>query len=358
VLFRRHATSLPLPDPIPTDAPLVALEGLLGLLSLQGDRDRRLLVAYLATALLPQIARPILLAIGPMGAGKTTIHRLVKRLLDPAVPESIRLDRDTLLKASGAQVLLLDNTSHLSERQADELCRLVTGEADAKRQLYTDDTLIAIELRRAILLNAVSTPTDRADLLDRVLALELTRIPDRHRRPEGEVWAMLERDHARWLGALAALLRAALALAPELAAAALPRLADWGRYAAAVYAAAGWRDQGETGAALFIRDWQVNVRAQHQVTLDANALALAIDALMVTRDRYVGTPLEMLRLLVIEADALGLDRRGDRTWPRDPRWLWRRLAPILPVLTALGLEITQERSNVRRGIVIERTGRR
>ena len=118
-----------------------------------------------------------------MGAGKTTIQRLLKRLVDPTAPETVRFDpRDFLQKASHAYLVMLDNQNTVPEWAADTLCRLVTGEADSKRRLYTDDEDVIIELRRAVLLNGINVPTDRGDVLDRSLVVELERIPDGERR--------------------------------------------------------------------------------------------------------------------------------------------------------------------------------
>ena len=80
----------------------------------------------------------------------------------------------TYIAAPGAAAMLAD-------WGADLLCRLCTGEGDAKRRLYTDDDTVVVELKRAILLNAINVPSDRADVLDRTLALELVQ-SDRFRR--------------------------------------------------------------------------------------------------------------------------------------------------------------------------------
>src|SRR5918992_532804 len=85
---------------------------------------------------------------------------------------------------------------------AATLCRLVTGEADSKRRLYTDDEDVIIELRRAILLNGINVPTDRGDVLDRSLVVELERIPDGERRTEEELWELFKAEHPKLLGAL------------------------------------------------------------------------------------------------------------------------------------------------------------
>jgi ABC-type glutathione transport system ATPase component len=60
-----------------------------------------MLRAYTVTVPLPHIPRPMLQTTGVMGSGKTTAGRVVKRLLDPSVPETVRADgREFLQKAS------------------------------------------------------------------------------------------------------------------------------------------------------------------------------------------------------------------------------------------------------------------
>jgi hypothetical protein len=110
VRFRRYSNLGILPDPIPDGT----LDDLLKRLPLKTDVDRRLMKAYITTGPLPHIPRPILLLTGPQGATKSTTHRLIKRVLDPGRPESIRLDpREVIQKASHCQVALFDNLSHL-----------------------------------------------------------------------------------------------------------------------------------------------------------------------------------------------------------------------------------------------------
>jgi len=184
VLFRRYPNLKPLPDPQPGGD----VKALAGYANLKTNRDKRLFIAYAVTAPLPHVGRPILNASGAMGSGKTTIGRVLKRLLDPTAPETVRLDpRDFLQKASHAYFVMLDNQNTVPEWAADTLCRLVTGEADSKRRLYTDDEDVIVELRRVVLLNGINVPTDRGDVLDRSLVVELERIPDGERKTEEEL---------------------------------------------------------------------------------------------------------------------------------------------------------------------------
>jgi hypothetical protein len=237
VPFRRYANLKALPDPEAGGS----LKELDELVNLKCERDRRLFKAYLVTLPLEHVGRPIFNASGAMGSGKTTIQRLMNRLLDPTAPETVRFDpRDFLQKAMHAYTVMLDNQNTIPEWAADTLCRLVTGEADSKRRLYTEDEDFIIELRRAVLLNGINVPTDRGDVLDRSLVVEQERIPDGDRRTEEQIWELFAREHPGVLGALADILSKAIALKPSIKLSRRTRLADWGEYAAAAYEVMGW----------------------------------------------------------------------------------------------------------------------
>src|SRR5688500_7524850 len=157
---------------------------------------------------------------------------------------------------------MLDNQNTIPEWGADTLCRLVSGEADSKRRLYTDDEDVIIELRRAVILTGINVPTDRGDVLDRSLGVELERIPDGERETEEELWELFEAEHPKLLGALLDTPAKAITLKASLKLSRRPRLADWGEYAASVYEVMGW------GAETFLGDWDDVVKVQNQATLD------------------------------------------------------------------------------------------
>jgi hypothetical protein len=341
VLFRRYPNLKALPDPEAGGS----LDGLLSLVNLKTERDRRLFTAYAVTVPLPHVGRPILSASGPMGSGKTTAGRAIKRLWDPTAPETVRYDpRDFLQKASHCFVPMLDNLSTLPDSAADTLCRLVTGEADSKRKLYTDDEDIIIELRRAVILNGINAPTDRGDVLDRSLVVELERIPDAERRTEEEMWAAFEREHPALLGAALDVLAKAIARKPSLQLPRRPRLADWGEYAAAVFEVMGW------GADTFLKDWDEVVKVQNRATLDGSPVAQAVIRFMEDRDSYRGTSTELHKKLEAVAEDIGVSVARDKAWPKSARWLWRRIQEVVPLLVAASIEAV--RSEEKRGTVI------
>lgn len=353
VLFRRYPNLKPLPDPVgyernrpgesersgvPEDQSVAsgAFGVLQDLVNLKSERDRRLFAAYLCTTPLPHIPRPILNAAGPMGSGKTTLGRICKRAVDPTAPETVRYDpRDILQKAAHAHAVMFDNLSSLSDAAADTLCKLVTGEADSKRRLYTDDEDVIVELRRLIILNGISIPTDRGDVLDRSLVVELERIPDDARRTEEELWRLFDEEHPRLLGAIFDTLAMAIKLKPFIKLSRRPRLADWGEYAAAVYEALGW------GAETFLADWEDVVKAQNQSTLDGSPVAQAVIKFMEEHAEWSGSSSELHKKLETVAEGLGVSVTRDKEWPKSARWLWRRVKEVLPLLAASGIEASR-----------------
>jgi hypothetical protein len=345
VLFRRYVNMRTLPDPEAGGS----LEVLNELVNLKSERDRRLFKAYLVTLPLEHVGRPIFNASGAMGSGKTTIQRLIKRLLDPTAPETVRFDpRDFLQKAMHAYIVMLDNQNTIPEWAADTLCRLVTGEADSKRRLYTDDEDVIIELRRAVILNGINAPTDRGDVLDRSLVVELERIPDAGRKTEEQLWERFGEEHPKLLGTLFDVLSRAIALKPSIKLSRRPRLADWGEYAAAVYEVMGW------GAETFLRDWDEIVKVQNQATLDGSPVAQAIIRFMEDKEEYSASSSEMHSKLKVVAAQLGVDVDRDKAWPKSARWLWRRIKEVLSLLVAAGIEASRDRDESAKQITLRK----
>jgi hypothetical protein len=345
VLFRHYMNLKALPDPEAGGS----LDVLDGLINLKSERDRRLFKAYLVTLPLEHVGRPIFNASGAMGSGKTTIQRLIKRLLDPTAPETVRFDpRDFLQKAMHAYIVMLDNQNTIPEWASDTLCRLVTGEADSKRRLYTDDEDFIIELRRAALWNGINVPTDRGDVLDRSLVVELERIPDGVRKTEEQIWELFAKEHPRLLGALFDMLSQAIALKPSIKLSRRPRLADWGEYAAAVYEVMGW------GAEQFLSDWDEIVKVQNRSTLDGSPVAQAIIKFMEDRESFEGSSTELHKKLEAVAEDIGVSVIRDKAWPKSARWLWRRILEVVPLLVGVGIEASRERDEAGTTIALRR----
>lgn len=222
----------------------------------------------------------------------------------------------------------------------------MTGEADSKRRLYTDDEDVIVELKRTVLLNGISLPTDRGDVLDRSLVVELTRIPDGERRTEEEMWERFQSEHAKLLGAVFDLLAQAIERRPSVDLPRRPRLADWGEYAAAIYEVMGW------GVETFLSDWAEIVDVQNRSTLDGSPVAQAVIQIMRDRAEYVGASAELHSILQGVVEARGMAR--DKAWPKSSTWLWRRIKEVLPLLAAAGIEAHRDRHETGSTITLRR----
>jgi hypothetical protein len=235
VMFRRVANLKDLPDPERGGS----LDLLDAFITAQEDRDHRLAKAWLVLAPLADVNRPILLAHGPQGSTKSSVQRVVKNIIDPARPTTLKLrEKDFEQNINKAFIPFFDNISTITDYMTDELSKAVTGAGNAVRKLYEDDEDVIREYKRAMLLNGLIIPTEKADLIDRILPVALKRIPKEERETERRMQALFEERHPKLLGAVLDALSGALAYHEEVRG--LPRLADWAEYAIALYKHLDW----------------------------------------------------------------------------------------------------------------------
>src|SRR5215210_5061008 len=335
VYFRAVKNLKGLPDPTSGGK----LEDVAKWVNLKTDRDRRLFLAYITLATVPHVQRPILQATGVMGAGKSTASRIVKRMLDPTASEAVTVDRrDFLQKAAHCYILMLDNQNSLPEWFLDTLCRLVTGESDSKRVLYSNDEDLVWSMQRAVLLNGINPPTDRGDVQERTLPIELERLAARKRLAEDDFWMQFSLKQPELLGAIFDALAGALKERHRVKLAEPPRLVDWGLYAAALYKSQGW------GVQTFEEDWGSVEKAQQQGTMDGSIVAQAVIFYMKDKDRVELSAAKLHAAIRDHAeDALNLS--ADKTWPKTGRTLWKRIREVTPLLETHGIRAYRSSSN-------------
>jgi hypothetical protein len=336
VMFRRVANLKDLPDPERGGS----LELLDAFITAQEDRDHRLAKTWLALALLADINRPILLAHGPQGSTKSSVQRVLKNIIDPGRPETLKLrEKDFEQNINKAFIPFFDNISTVSDYMADELSKAVTGAGNAVRKLYANDEDVIREYKRAVLLNGLVIPTEKADLIDRILPVALRRVPKEERKTETRMDALFKERHPKLLGAVLDALSGALAHHEEVEG--LPRLAAWAEYAIALYKHLGWG--GHDG---FMDDWAVVEEGQHETTLEASVLAQAVVAVVDEHGDITRSPKAMLELLRNAARSEGLETDGrDNDFPGSVTWLSKRLVPQIPTLEANRIKVEDGREN-------------
>ena len=341
VLFRRT----PLTGPLPVPARGGTLEELRELLNVT-DESWPEIVGFLVAAFLPNIPHPILLLSGLQGTGKSSAARLLVQLVDPSAAP-LRSEPRTLdqwqIAASGSWVVVIDNLSSIPGWLSDAICRAATGDGMVKRQLYTDSGLAVLSFRRVVVLTSIDAGALRGDLGERLLLVDLERIPDAGRRTEEEIDALFSEKRPRLFGACLDALAAVLAKLPRVRPGRLPRMADFGRVLAAADAA------GITSEALDrFRHQQARIAAE---VIDADSFGMALVELVRRRNRWQGTATELLAALSPDG------QKPPHEWPKS-NGVAGRIKRLVPALQSQGIKvhIPKERSSKGRIITLENSG--
>lgn len=292
------------------------------------DEDASLVIAWILSALRTGKPYPVLILQGEQGTGKSTITKLVRSLCDPsAVPmKSIpKEERDLLVSAANNHVIALDNLSGLQGWQSDMICRVATGGGFAARTLYTDADETAYYLQRPVILNGIDDLATRGDLASRALVIPLRPLGD-NRISESELERKWEAARPRIFGALLDALACALKSADTVKLKHKPRMLDFALWSTAAL--------GDKFEAAYIG----NQESLIDESLNASPLATAVQALMMVRDQWQGSPADLL------AELGNHDKQGARNgqaWPQAPRGLTNSLRRLAPHLRHIGIELEQ-----------------
>lgn len=324
------------------------LDKVLQYVNLVNPRDRVLLQVFLVACLVPDIPHPLLLLMGEKGAAKSTLARIIKKLVDPADEELLSLSQGQnelgLLLAKN-YVASFDNLDGMQNWQSDLLAKAVTGGGMTKRKLFTDDEEIILKFKRVIVLNGINPAVTRSDLLDRTIPLMLERIPKEKRKEEGEFWREFEKDRPYIFGAMLDVLVEAKQIYPHVKLTELPRMADFCRWGWAIAEAMGIG--GKTFLAMY---WEA-IEHQNEVAIDHHPIAFAIRVFMEGKPDWEGSPSGLLDELEMTADSEKIDKKA-RSWPKAAQSLTKRLKEIKSNLADIGITFLETRTGASRFIVL------
>ncbi len=359
VRFARSISALPLPMPVRG----ASLEPLGELLNVDAD-GLKICIGWLVSAFSPTGPYPTLVTLGQHGTGKTTLLRILRRLLDPNSADVCSFpptERDLLVSVQRCWMPLFDNLSSISDELSDALCRMSTGGSMVLRTLFTDSDETVLTALRPVGLSGITEIVTRADLMDRcvfALTQPLTKFVE-----EKVLWAKVDALAPSLLGALLDVVVAILRLQAEEGPAPLPgewRMADFVRLLSFAEAALGWPE----GA--FAEAYAANRRGAILMVVEANPLASALvtfmqetyyaaDGTKQTRKKkpWIGTSTDLHPVL---ANLAGAGAASVPGWPRSPNALGKALPRVVPPLAAIGLQVTTHRTATERTIRLEWDG--
>ena len=314
-----------------------------------------LVCACLLSAMTDRGSAPILSFMGGQGTSKTSSTRGFQRLVDPrggalrAVPKK---EEDLAVAARNAWVVSYDNVSRISPEFSDGLCRLATGASFTTRTYYTNGEETIIKARRPVILNSIVDVVNRADLLDRTVAVQLLKITEDKRLEESVFWPRFEEARPRLLGAALTALSGALARWDDTRPERPPRLADFYHLAQA----AG--DALPGGTAAFDEAWAAMQGAAIQSALEASPIGAPLLSLLEAQSTKTWkAPAAQLLRDLNACRAAGF--REHDTWPQTPQGLVHALRRLAPALEAVGwhleLGVRDSKTTHERLVVIVRT---
>ena len=262
-----------------------------GFLPALNDADWLLLLAWMTAAYYPAFPRPILCLVGPAGSGKTTLARVLRRLLDPSRLEFLSLAGEIHLAAmlAGHALPVFDNLGAVAPRYANLFCRAVTGDGALRPRAGGSQRVFPYRL--PILTTSLELPSRAADWLDRSLVLPLPA-PQAGWRPESGFWMHFYRLHAYLLGSVLDLVCRTLArYNPASAESFVWRMADFVNWGVALTHALG-RPADDFHAALALQQ-----RRKSELALDEEPLAQALRDLLAQQPHWHGSVQELHQLI-------------------------------------------------------------
>jgi hypothetical protein len=313
------------------------------------DADFPLLVGWMTAALRPAGPYPVLVLGGEQGSAKSTLARVVRRLIDPNAAPLRGLpatQQDFMIQARNSWVLTYDNVRSISRSISDVCCRTATGGGFSTRALHSNDDETLFEVERPVIFTGIDEFATSSDLVDRCVFLHLPAIADIERRLEEAFWSDFDADCPFLLGALLSAVAGGLKMLPSTVLPALPRMADFGRWGEAVNRALG----GEPGA--FLKRYNDNRRAACEAALDDCPVAEALHQMAmagVLEGRCEATASGLLRTL---ATYTSPNVTRSAQWPKTPRTLSCKLRRMAPQLRLIGITVNFNRIDRNRIITL------
>jgi hypothetical protein len=342
VRFVRAKGMLPLPEPVkggPDD--LEILRGLLNIGDSEvGERNWRLVCAWLVQAFNPKGPYPVLTVLGPQGSAKSTAQKILRNIVDSSsVPlrSAPRDEHNLYIDASSGWVIALDNMGSLPGWLSDALCRLATGGGFSTRRLYTDQDQILFSALRPTAVNGIGDVIARPDLLDRALIINLPPIPREARKLERVLEAEVEQIKPQVLGALFSAVSAGLIERDSVVLESKPRMADFAVWGVATEEALG----GAPGS--FMAAYSASQDEAVETALESWPVAEVVCRFAAKyqgeENAWAGTPTELLHNVndMVEDDAL----KRSKDWPKQANKLTEQLNRLESSLVEVGVYVVR-----------------
>lgn len=351
-IFTRHTNSLPQTTPNQNYSKDV-IEQFINLFNIYDHKKRLLLLVYIVSLFIPEIAKPILILRGSKGAAKTTAFELIKKIVDPSVVDTLFFPKemgDLIQTIDHNYISFFDNIYSIREEISDILCRVVTGTGFSKRRLYTDDESISYNFKRPIGLNGINLASVKPDFLDRSLMIELERIPKEKRRKDEDVKTEFKDLLPDFLGWIFDTLVKVLGYKNEnqdkINLKELPRMAEFAEYGEIISRCIGYVENE------FINVYSENIKSQNEEVIESSVIAKIIVTFMEDKSRWEGSATELYSVLTNFAEDNNERLIRTKSWPNAANAMSRRINELASTLKDEGIDILHKYDNKRKSRII------
>lgn len=311
-------------------------------INIKSKNDWLLFLTFVISAFIPDFPKPLLLLVGAPGAGKSTLMKLTKQLVDPSLIDGIGQIRNCesiIRPASKHALLYFDNISYVNQDISDTLCGVATGTSLVNRKMYTDSEEVIYKVQRSVMLNGVTEILSREDILDRSIPVSVQRIDGDERLNENKLMNKFNLDKPLILGAIFSILVDTLRIYPNINLKEYPRMADFAALGFGVAEAMTGYSGDE-----FIKAYDAVEDRQVATALNASPTAQAARFLVSKTGSWQGTATDFLNFTfndgrVATADDLNIIQsiREQPTWCRNVSALGKSLNRAEATLKSLGI---------------------
>ncbi|MBQ8903584.1 MAG: hypothetical protein IJY73_04735 [Oscillospiraceae bacterium] len=206
-------------------------ENLLSLLDkyINTDKDSKILfIAWLVQAFC-EGNHSALLIMADRGSGKSTLTKMIRKILDPSRTNSVVFPNKTdnlLTTLSNSYLVAFDNVAEIYKEASDVLCSAITGISYTKREFFTTNSMATFDLHNTVVMNGIDITPAEPDFAQRCLLLKLNKISSKKRKTDSDILTNFNKDLPYILGAIFNTLTKAMNIINNLKPIELPRMAE------------------------------------------------------------------------------------------------------------------------------------
>lgn len=330
---------------------------LLDYVNLEPDSEEALLLlVYIASCFIADIPHPVLFLIGERGSAKSSLSRIIHRIVDPTVTELVDLSnnkKELIQKISHDWLTIFDNVSKIGKETSNILCKTATGGTSSNRSLFTNDDDYLREFHSCVAINSTGLANKLADdLLDRSIIIEMERIKSHNRKTEEEMFNNFEEDFNKIFAGFIEAISVAIRIIDDLKFDGLPRMADFYKWGSAIAFGLGYEMDK------FHKAYYNNtLKAQNANYID-NILFQVIQKFIEKEESWEGTATELLEEINYFRDndekILRQYENNIDDWPSSQNSISRRLNQMESALDNYGISLSRERTENKRKIFLKK----